>query len=277
MILRASSSPRAQSALAEAQTLYPDALVLPEITTEALAEQGAGHEPSLDAASAPAVVVSLGGDGHVLDVVHELLTARISLPVFAVNLGTLGFLTNGPSLEDLPGRIRSSSSHLLSPLEMHAEGLDGSTWSDLAVNEVALTRSASQAAHLRVEVDGVVRLEDCAGDGILIATPAGSTGYNASAHGPIIPLDAGLLACTPICCFSPRRWPGALLPHTSEVCLEVLDPGWRPVSANADQRAAALSAPLARVRVRESERCFALAFDAEHSFTERVLAEQFRP
>ena len=177
-------------------------------------------------------IVPLGGDGHMLHVLHD--TMRYGLPVFGMNCGQLGFLMNHYASAELPERLVAAESAPLHPLRMTAIGMDDVTSEALAINEVSLIRQTHNAAHIRVEVDGKHHVAELVCDGILLATPVGSTAYNLSAHGPVVPLGAGLLALTPISPFRPRRWRGALLGETAKVCLSVLEPDFRPVSASAD-------------------------------------------
>ena len=180
------------------------------------------------------VIVPVGGDGFMLQTLRRYMSLiRRGLPVYGVNRGTVGFLMNGLEPDDLLNKIKAAKRATVSPLKMHAEGAGG-TVEELAFNEVSLYRQTQQAAHIRVLVDGKERLDRLMADGILVATPAGSTAYNLSAHGPVIPLMADVLALTPISAFRPRRWRGALLPNRSHVRFEVLDPQRRPVSVSAD-------------------------------------------
>jgi NAD+ kinase len=231
-----------------------------------------GRYPDVPAEQAD-VIVTLGGDGLLLDTLHRLVALGRDVPVFGMNRGTLGFLLNEYAADDLPARITGASRAEVSPLRMRAWDGSGRRLPDLlAFNEVALRRHGQQSARLRVLIDGVERLPMLVGDGALVATPVGSTAYNRSAHGPIIPLAAHLLALTPICPLRPRRWPGALLPHRVVVRFDVLDGGKRPVSATADQREVV---EVAAVEVAEAgELARTLLFD-DTALEERVLAEQF--
>ncbi|MEP7042055.1 MAG: NAD kinase [Dokdonella sp.] len=234
-----------------------------------LAALGARYgDAPLDAAD---VIVALGGDGFMLRTLHRHM-AR-GLPVYGMKLGTVGFLLNQHHLDDLPERIARAKSTVLRPLVMDAVTESGSTASALAFNEVSLLRQTKQAAHLRVALGGVVKLEELICDGLLVATPAGSTAYNLSAHGPILPFGSQLLAMTPISPFRPRRWRGAILPAITEIALEILDPYKRPVSATADSNEVR---DVVEVRIRESrEQTMTLLFDPEHNLEERILNEQF--
>ncbi|HEV2080869.1 MAG TPA: NAD kinase [Brevundimonas sp.] len=217
------------------------------------------------------VIVALGGDGLMLETLHRNLGRRT--PVYGMNRGSVGFLLNDYAEDGLPERVAQAVATVIHPLQMDAWAEDGRAHSGLAINEVSLLRQTRQSAKLRIEVDGRVRMEELSCDGCLLATPAGSTAYNLSAHGPIIPLDANVLALTPISAFRPRRWRGALVPHKSRVAFEVLEPEKRPVSATAD------GLEVRRVRrVEVHERrdvALTMLFDAGRSFEERVLAEQF--
>lgn len=217
------------------------------------------------------VIVALGGDGFMLETLHANLTR--GTPVYGMNRGSVGFLMNDYEEDDLPGRIASAGHAVIHPLQMDAWTDGDAVHTGLAINEVSLLRQTRQSAKLRISVDGKVRLEELACDGCMVATPAGSTAYNLSAHGPIIPLDAQMLALTPISAFRPRRWRGALLSHRARVEFEVLEADKRPVSAVAD------NLEIRRVvRVAVHERrdiSLTMLFDAGRSFEERVLTEQF--
>lgn len=217
------------------------------------------------------VIVALGGDGFMLETVHALMHS--GKPLYGMNRGSVGFLMNEYSEDDLLGRINAAEHAVIHPLRMNAIDVTGQTHEALAFNEVSLLRTTRQAAKLRISVDGKVRLGEMICDGALISTPMGSTAYNLSAHGPIIPMDAKILALTPISSFRPRRWRGALLSHTARLRLEVLEGAKRPVSAVADN----FEAPnVAEVYIAEDrEVSLTLLFDAGRSLEERVLAEQF--
>ncbi len=219
------------------------------------------------------VVVALGGDGFVLETLHRYL--KPSTPIYGMNCGTVGFLMNLYDEEDLPRRLGRAEKVTLHPLSMTVQSRAGETLEALAINEVSMLRQSRQAAKLRLQIDGVVRLEELVCDGVLVATPAGSTAYNLSAHGPIVPIGAPLLALTPISAFRPRHWRGALLPNTTRVVVEVLDPVKRPVSATADFTEIR---DVARVEVREdAATSIHLLFDPEHALEERIIKEQFQP
>lgn len=217
------------------------------------------------------VIVALGGDGLMLETLHANLHRRT--PVYGMNRGSVGFLMNDYEEDGLLERIAAAGRTVIHPLQMDAWTEGGQVHTGLAINEVSLLRQTRQSAKLRISVDGKVRLEELACDGCMVATPAGSTAYNLSAHGPIIPLDARMLALTPISAFRPRRWRGALLSHAARVEFEVLEGDKRPVSAVADSLEIRR---VARVAVHERrDVALTMLFDAGRSFEERVLAEQF--
>jgi NAD+ kinase len=217
------------------------------------------------------VIVALGGDGLMLETVHSCLEA--AKPIYGMNRGSVGFLMNEFSEDGLLDRINAAEKAVIHPLRMRAVGVDGTRHEALAFNEVSLLRQTRQTAKLRIAVDSKVRLGELLCDGALVATPAGSTAYNLSAHGPIIPLDAKILALTPISAFRPRRWRGALLAHTAKVRFDILEGDKRPVSAVADNYEVR---HVACVDVEEDrEVSVTMLFDAGRSLEERVLAEQF--
>ena len=217
------------------------------------------------------VIVALGGDGFMLQTLHA--TEGRGTPVYGMNRGTVGFLMNAYAEEDLPARLAAAEEAILNPLAMTATTVQGSTHRALAINEVSLLRAGPQAAKLRLSVDGRVRLEELVCDGVLVATPAGSTAYNYSAHGPVLPIGSGVLALTAIAPFRPRRWRGALLPQTAEVLVDVLDPLRRPVMADADSRSVR---DVTRVVIRSEPAVrHRILFDPGHGLDERLLQEQF--
>jgi len=219
------------------------------------------------------VIVALGGDGFMLETLHRFIGRRV--PIYGMNRGTIGFLMNRYSEADLPARLRRAEVVRLHPLAMNAITRAGTKLRALAINEVSLLRQTRQSAHLRILVDGEERMADLVCDGALVATAAGSTAYNLSAHGTIVPIGAGLLALTPISAFRPRRWRGALLPRKAVVAFEVLDADKRAVAAVADFTEVR---DVARVEVREDRATILrLLFDPEHNLEERILAEQFQP
>ena len=218
------------------------------------------------------VVVALGGDGFMLQTLHRFMDTGI--PIYGMNQGTIGFLMNEFRVEDLPQRLEAALEHFIRPLEMAAEDAEGQTHHARAINEVALFRQSYQAARLRITIDGRPRLDELVCDGVMVATPTGSTAYNLSAQGPIIPMDAPLLALTPVSPFRPRRWRGALLSSRQMVEIETLEPEKRPVNAVADHTEVK---SVVRIMVRESIETYAqLLFDKEHSWDERIINEQFR-
>ena len=217
------------------------------------------------------VIVALGGDGLMLSTLHA--TTGRGVPVYGMNRGTVGFLMNTYSDERLPGRLAAAEEAVINPLRMRATRADGARVEALAINEVSLLRIGPQAAKIRILVDGRERLPELVADGVLLSTPAGSTAYNYSAHGPILPIGSGVLALTPMAAFRPRRWRGALLPKGARVTFEVLDPGKRPVAAVADStevRDALLIEAASAADVRHR-----ILFDPGHGLEERLIREQF--
>ncbi len=245
---RASTAPAAQEALASLTRAY-------------------GQASSEDAE----VVVALGGDGFMLQTLHE--TQTLGLPVYGMNCGTVGFLMNAFDLTGLPERLSLAEETVINPLEMRATTVEGEVVRALAINEVSLLRAGPQAAKLAIYVDGKLRLEELVCDGALLCTPAGSTAYNYSAHGPILPIGSDVLALTAVAAFRPRRWRGALLPKTAVVRLDVLNPEKRPVMADADSRSVQ---NVVSVEVRsEPEVHHRILFDPGHGLEERLIVEQF--
>ena len=217
------------------------------------------------------VAVALGGDGFMLETLHRVLARN--LPVYGMNCGSVGFLMNTFSDDDLPGRLARAQETLLHPLRMRAVTATGAAEEALAFNEVSLLRQLRQTSKIRVTVDGRVRLAELMCDGILISTPAGSSAYNLSAHGPIVPLSANLFPLTPISAFRPRRWRGALLPSTAEVLFEVLEADKRPTAAVADFTEVR---DVVSVEVCEDRAtCVTVLFDPDRGLSERIIAEQF--
>ncbi|MEM6463331.1 MAG: NAD kinase [Pseudomonadota bacterium] len=217
------------------------------------------------------VIVALGGDGFMLQTLHDTMdTGKL---IYGMNQGSVGFLLNEYSEEGLGQRIGAAVEHHIHPLEMKALDAEGNTAHAYAINEVSVLRQSYQAAKLKVLIDKRVRLEELICDGLMVATPAGSTAYNLSAHGPIIPLEAPLLALTPVSAFRPRRWRGALLPNRVTVEMEVLEPGKRPVNAVADHTEVK---SVQHVTIREASEVTArILSDPDHSWDDRILAEQF--
>ncbi len=220
-----------------------------------------------------AVIVALGGDGLMLETLHRFMGRDV--PIYGMNRGTVGFLLNAYSNRGLRERLAAAQPVELRPLLMKATSVDRSKTTAIAINEVSLLRETRQAAKVRIRIDGTVRMPELVCDGAIIATPAGSTAYNLSAHGPIIPLGAELLALTPISAFRPRRWRGALLPSSARLRIDVLEPSRRPVSAVADYTEAR---DVRSVVVQEDRSVkLTLLFDPEHNLEERILNEQFTP
>ncbi len=217
------------------------------------------------------ILCALGGDGFMLQTLHR--HGSSGKPVFGMKLGSIGFLMNQFRDDDLIVRLERAEPAHLRPLEMLALTESGTSTGSLAYNEVSLLRQTRQAAHLRIDLNGQTRIEELIGDGVLVSTPAGSTAYNYSAHGPILPLGSHTLALTPIAPYRPRRWRGAILKADIEVRLQVLDPYKRPVSVTADSHE---TRDVVEVTIRESrEHRVTLLFDPEHNLEERILSEQF--
>ena len=242
-------------------------------TAEATAARAELAEAYGDAPPAEAdVIVALGGDGLMLQALHRFMNT--DTPIYGMNRGSVGFLMNEYRTENLRDRLTHSVVTAIHPLILTATDASGVTHTERAINEVSMLRETYQAAKLRVSIDGKVRLEELICDGVLVATPTGSTAYNLSAHGPIIPIHAPLLALTPISPFRPRRWRGALVPNRCTVTIDVLEAAKRPVSAAADHNEIR---DVVQVRVREDHRQRSLIlFDRDHNWDDRILAEQFR-
>jgi NAD+ kinase len=218
-------------------------------------------------------IVALGGDGFLLQTMHEMLAEGRLLPVFGMNRGTVGFLMNEWRLDALEERLNRAKAFTVAPLAMEAETVEGKIVRHPAINEVSLLRETRQAAWIEISVNGRVVLGQLICDGVLVATPAGSTAYNLSAQGPILPLGSNLMALTPISPFRPRRWRGALIPDDLTVLLRVLDPMKRPVSAVADQHEVR---DVSTVRICiDRSLGITLLFDPEHALDERITLEQF--
>jgi NAD+ kinase len=245
----ASDVPEALSARKELVTLY-------------------GDIPTSDADA----IVALGGDGHMLQTLHRFINDKI--PIYGMNRGSVGFLMNDYRADGLKERLNAANITRIHPLAMVATDRAGKAHKSLAINEVSLFRERYQAAKLRISIDGKVRMEELICDGVLVATPAGSTAYNLSAHGPIVPLAAPLLALTPISPFRPRRWRGALVQNKAHITIEVLEAEKRPVSAVADHFETRDVVKVEIEKARATE--LYMMFDHDHSFDERVLAEQFK-
>jgi NAD+ kinase len=245
---RASDAPDAQSSLREMVEAY-------------------GQAPAAEAD----VIVALGGDGFMLHTLHD--TIHLAAPVYGMNRGTIGFLMNDYAVEGLLERIDAAEHYVIHPLKMRATTVHGLTTEALAINEVSMLRQTYQASWLKISVDGRERLANLVCDGVIVATPAGSTAYNLSAHGPILPIEAEMMALTPVAAFRPRRWRGAILPRSAQVEIEVLEPAKRPVLAVAD------STEVRQVRSVQvafhNEVEIELMFDSGHGLSERMLREQF--
>lgn len=226
-----------------------------------------GHVPAAEAD----IIVALGGDGFMLSTLHA--TKDLAAPVYGMNQGTVGFLMNEFSEDGLSERLEQAEEAVIHPLHMTAETTTGEIKEALAINEVSLYRRGPQAAKLRISIDGRMRMPELVCDGALVSTPAGSTAYNYSAHGPILPIEAAVLALTPMAAFRPRRWRGALLPESATIQFEVLEHEKRPVSAVADSTEVE---DVVRVDIRsEPQISHRLLFDPGHGLEERLIREQF--
>ena len=218
------------------------------------------------------VIVALGGDGFMLEAIKSDLD--LNLPIFGLNFGSVGFLMNALNDEELMKRINLSQSINISPLKMTATTSDDKIHTGIAINEVSLLRETRQAAKLKITIDNKTRLEELICDGILLSTPSGSTAYNLSAHGPILPINADVLALTPISAFRPRRWRGAIIESSSKVEFEILESKKRPISAVADNIEIR---DVIKVQVtQDKDQTVKILFDEKHSFEERILNEQFK-
>lgn len=217
------------------------------------------------------VIVAIGGDGFMLQTLHE--TMELDKPIYGMNRGSVGFLMNDCTEDELMARLAEAEVTTIHPLGMEARDKHGKVHEALGINEVSLLRETRQTAKIRISIDGNVRLDELVCDGVLVATPAGSTAYNLSANGPILPLDSALLALTPISAFRPRRWHGALLSHRIHVRFEILEPAKRPVSAVADHIEVR---DVVEVNIAERrDIALRVLFDAGHNLDERILREQF--
>lgn len=217
------------------------------------------------------VIVALGGDGFMLHTLH--MTQSNPAPVYGMNRGTVGFLMNEYYEDDLLFRLAAAEEETINPLVMKATLMDGAIHEAIAINEVSLLRAGPQAAKLRISIDGRLRLPELVCDGALVCTPAGSTAYNYSAHGPILPIGSDVLAITAVAAFRPRRWRGALVPKTAHVQFEVIDPDKRPVMADADSRSAG---KVSHVEIRSDPSItHRILFDPGHGLEERLISEQF--
>ncbi|MBL8644560.1 MAG: NAD kinase [Rhodospirillaceae bacterium] len=217
------------------------------------------------------VIVALGGDGFMLEALHNHM--NLNVPIFGMHRGTVGFLMNKYEDTGLRERLAAAQEVTLHPLRMDAVASSGAKHSALAINEVSMLRQTRQAAKIRVSIDGRVRMNELICDGALVCTPAGSTAYNLSVHGPVLPIDSNILALTPIAPFRPRRWRGAILPHTASVHFEILERDKRPVSAVADRDEVR---DVQSVTVSEDRKVkIRMLFDPEMNLGERILSEQF--
>ncbi|MCZ7676948.1 MAG: NAD kinase [Roseovarius sp.] len=217
------------------------------------------------------VIVALGGDGFMLQTLHR--TRNLGVPVYGMNRGTVGFLMNDYSETDLIERLDAAEEAVINPLAMRAQTADGTLHEALAINEVSMLRAGPQAAKLKISIDGRTRLAELVCDGALVATPAGSTAYNYSAHGPILPIGSDVLAITAVAAFRPRRWRGALVPRTATIRFDVLDPVKRPVMAEGDGQPVR---DVVWIEVRsESAIAHHILFDPGHGLEERLIREQF--
>ncbi|MCM2561591.1 NAD kinase [Lutimaribacter sp. EGI FJ00015] len=217
------------------------------------------------------VIVALGGDGFMLQTLHR--TQGLDAPVYGMNRGTVGFLMNAYHETDLMERLQDAQEEALNPLRMRATCMDGSLHEALAINEVSLLRQGPQAAKLKITVDDRLRMEELVCDGALVSTPAGSTAYNYSAHGPILPIGSDVLALTAIAPFRPRRWRGALLPKKAHVRIDVTEPDKRPVMADADSRSVR---DVVSVEINSApDVVHRILFDPGHGLEERLIREQF--
>ena len=240
-----------------------------EVAQAALATLAARYGNA--APEAAEVIVALGGDGFMLQSLNA--TQRLDVPVYGMNCGTIGFLMNEYAEAGLAERLERAQEEVINPLRMRATAADGTVTEALAINEVSLLRAGPQAAKLRITVDGKVRMEELVCDGALVATPAGSTAYNYSAHGPILPIGSDVLALTAMAAFRPRRWRGALLPKAARVRFDVLNPKKRPVMADADSRSSTVAVAV-EVEIERGVR-HRLLFDPGHGLEERLIREQF--
>ncbi|MFV0359464.1 NAD kinase [Tropicimonas sp.] len=218
------------------------------------------------------VIVALGGDGFMLQTLHD--SQHLDIPVYGMNCGTVGFMMNEYRLRGLTERLEQAQEEVITALAMRAFSADGAMHDALAINEVSLLRAGPQVAKLRISVDGRVRMEELVADGALVSTPAGSTAYNYSAHGPIVPIGSEVLALTAMSAFRPRRWRGALLPSAAEVRFDVLEPEKRPVMAEADSRSSVRNVITVVIRSEPRVR-HRILFDPGHGLEERLIREQF--
>ena len=245
--------------------LASDVEIAQDARTDLIARYGDAAPEAAD------VIVALGGDGFMLSVLHD--TQALAAPVYGMNRGTVGFLMNEYHAEDLPARLAGAEAEVINPLHMRASDADGRVTEALAINEVSLLRAGPQAAKLRGWVDGKLRMDELVCDGALVSTPAGSTAYNYSAHGPIVPIGADVLALTAMAAFRPRRWRGARLPKSARGKIEVMGHAKRPVRADADSRSVS---DVVEVEIRSEPSVeHRILFDPGHGLEERLIREQF--
>ena len=216
------------------------------------------------------VIVAIGGDGTLLNALRK--SEGRDIPIYGINKGSVGFLMNSANFDKLDEKIADAESVTIYPLSMTATDVYGAKFKSIAFNEISLLRQVRQAAKISISIDNVTRMDELICDGILVATPAGSTAYNLSAHGPIIPLKSEILALTPISAFRPRRWRGALLPSSASIRFDIIDPKERPVSATADEVEVR---DVTTVEIIQASMTKTLLFDKGHSLEERILKEQF--
>lgn len=240
-------------------------------TEEATNAKQALGLPSVEEVETPDVIIALGGDGFMLHTIHKYLDTNI--PIYGMNCGTVGFLMNTYNEEQLKERLQDAEKVILHPLQMTATTVTGEIKKEVAFNEVSLLRETYQTAHIEIAIDGITRIPELVCDGVLVATAAGSTAYNLSAGGPVVPLGAQSLALTPISPFRPRRWKGALLPNNANITLTIKNPNKRPVSAVADSHEVR---DVAVVEIKErSDQAINVLFDPDHSLEDRIIKEQF--
>ena len=216
-------------------------------------------------------IVALGGDGQMLQVLHQFIGSGI--PIYGMNCGSIGFLMNELSFDNLDKKLENSEMTEINPLKMSVTDISGKEHTEIAINEVALTRTTYQAAKLKISINNKVRLHELISDGLLISTPAGSTAYNLSADGPILPINAGLMALTPTSPFRPRRWKGALLDINSIVEIDVIDPEYRKVNATADSHEIMDAKKI--IISNDETLSLKIMFDQDHNLEERIITEQF--
>lgn len=251
IVIIANNTDRAQAILADIQSVYNFITSTPDKSTN--------------------LIIVLGGDGFMLHCLHTYM--HLNIPIYGINCGTVGFLLNPLNIKELPELINNALSTITYPLEMTAYLNNGEIKSHLAINEVSIFRKTSQAVRIKISIDGLVRLPELICDGILLSTPAGSSAYNSSVNGPILPIGSNILALTPISPFRPKKWTGAILPHTAEVELAIIDSKTRPASAVADFIEVE---DVHAIKIKEKrDKPIKLLFDHNHGLEERILKEQF--